>query len=285
MLKILEEFKNGIEELKIGTGDIVYVGSDITQLLVSIRKRNGIKTKKDQNTFLSQMIDTLQMAVGESGTLLFPVYSWDFCKGKPFDVKNSLGAVGYLNNWVMMNRSDFCRTSHPIYSFMVWGNDCERLQSMDNQEAWGADSPFAYLRENRAKLLLINVSLQRVGTFMHYVEQNLEVPYRYHKYFLGEYTDVKGRTTSRCYSMYVRDLRIECEEYLPDSFMEDANLVKSISKDDIYMKVLNFGDMYDVIADDLLNNKGKNCYHFTNYEINWGSNHTHSREISDCLPL
>lgn len=280
---IIEDCKKGLQDLGIKKGDVVYVGSDITQLLVALRKKENLTTKEQQNAFLHELVDTLQEAVGEEGTLLFPVFTWSFCKGKPFDVKKTPGVVGVLNNWVLKNREDFRRTAHPIYSFMVWGKDADLLVSLDNQESWGIDSPFAYLRDAHAKLLLLNVSLQRAFTFMHFVEQSVEVPYRYHKYFLGSYTDGKGRTTNRCYSMYVRDLDIIAEEYLPDSWMEEAGLMQGVHTEDVTLKVLDLAGAYPVVADDLLHNGGGNCYHYGNYEIDWEKGRTHEHEVSDRL--
>ena len=283
MSQILEDCKRGIAELGISKGDIVYVASDITQLLVAIRKKEDLKTKEQQNEFLNGLIDAFQEAVGEEGTLLFPAYTWSFCKGKPYDVKKTPGVVGVLNNWILKYREDFKRTAHPLYSFLVWGKDTDLLVAMDNQESWGVDSPFMYLKENHGKLFLLNVSLQRAFTFMHFVEQSVEVPYRYHKYFLGEYTDAQGRTTKRCYSMYVRDLDIDIQEYLPDSFMEDAGLMHGVQTEDLTLKAFDLTEAYPVVAEDLLHNGGKNCYHFTDYEIDWEKGRTHEHEISDRL--
>ena len=68
MSQILEDCKRGIAELGISKGDIVYVASDITQLLVAIRKKEDLKTKEQQNEFLNGLIDAFQEAVGEEGT-------------------------------------------------------------------------------------------------------------------------------------------------------------------------------------------------------------------------
>ncbi len=283
MSQMIEDFRNGLSALGITKGDTIYIGSDITTLMVTARKKEGIVEKKAQDAFINSLIDELQNAIGKEGTLLFPVFTWDFCKGSLFDVKKTQGSVGVLNNWVLNNRSDFQRTSHPIYSFMVWGRDTNLLVSMDNQEAWGEDSPFEYMNANHVKLVLINVPLQRAFTFMHYVEQKVEVPYRYHKYFIGRYTDKNGCTTNRCYSMYVRDMSIDSKENMTDAFMEDCGVMKGIQTDYFSLKSLDLSDVYIVVKNDLLFNGGKNCYYFTNYEIDWGKGRTHEHEISDRL--
>ena len=41
-------------------------------------------------------------------------------------------------------------------------------------------------------------------TYTHYVEERLQVPYRYDRDFSGMVTDVEGRTTRETYRLFVR---------------------------------------------------------------------------------
>ena len=116
--ELLNDIKNEIASLGIARGDMVYVASDITNLLFVAKNECQVKVKQ-RNDFLNEFVNTLQDLVGEEGTLLFPVFSWDFCRGNGFDYLNTLGEVGALNNWILKNRTDFIRTKHPMYSFMV----------------------------------------------------------------------------------------------------------------------------------------------------------------------
>ena len=83
--------------------------------------------------------------------------------------------------------------------------------------------------------------------------------------------------------MYVRDLDIEMEEYMPDSFMEEAGLLHGVHTEDLTLKVLDMTEAYPVVAEDLLHHGGQNCYHYVNYEIDWEKGRTHEHEISDRL--
>lgn len=60
-------------------------------------------------------------------------------------------------------------------------------------------------------------------TFMHYVEKELKVPYRYMKAFNSKYIDEQGEVEERTYSMYVRDLDIESETCLSEEFLVDQH--------------------------------------------------------------
>ena len=131
-------------------GDILYVASDITRLMYRVSHLYN----DAYDEYMDGLVNTLQEVVGAEGTLLFPVFTWDFCRGKGHVLKETKGEVGTFNNWILKKRHDFRRTAHPMYSFMVWGKDANLLCSMNNRDAWGEDSPFAYLRENSAKTLI-----------------------------------------------------------------------------------------------------------------------------------
>lgn len=275
--------RQALEGLGVGQGDLLYVASDATRLLVSA-VRVGYRTPAERDAFLHSFIDELKDVVGETGTLLFPVFTWDFCRGKGFDRRSSLGEVGSLNNWILANRPDFTRTQHPLYSFMVWGAQAETLAAMDNVDSWGEDSPFAYLHHNNGKLLLFSVSLQRGFTFMHYVGRSVRVPYRYMKAFRGEYIDTDGTADERVYTMYVRDLAIESEEYEPDEWLLDAGVMAERVVDDMPLRVVDLPRAYDVVADDLLNHGAAKCYKFKNYQVDWQRGQTHPDDYENGLP-
>lgn len=280
MKEFFDNLKKSLIDVGIKNGDMVYVASDITALMYEAAKLYGVKNKTERDRFLNEFINTFQNVVGESGTLLFPIFTWKFCKGILFDVNNTQGEVGVLANWILKNREDFIRTKHPIYSFMVWGKEACSLHSLENIDAWGDNSPFAYLYNYNGKMLLFNVSLQRGFTFMHYVEKKLKVPYRYTKKFVNKYIDESGLESIRIYSMYVRDLDIVSHELLKDSFLENYGIVKIAHINNQTIKTFNFNDAYKILENDFLNNSGKNCYSFENYEIDWNKGATHNDEIS-----
>ena len=279
--EMLSSFPDAMKQAGIGKGDMVYIASDASLLLMEARKKCGIKTANQRNSFLNNFIDVLQEIVGEQGTLLFPVFSWSFCRGESFDIRHSLGEVGALNNWVLEHRQDFQRTKHPMYSFMVWGDRADALVSLENTDAWGSDSPFAYLHENGGKMLLLNVTLQRGFTFMHYVEEAVQVPYRYRKNFRGSYTDEQGITSERSYTMYVRDLAILSNEYAPDSMLEDRGIVKMSKWGELALKGFSLADSFPIVADDLRHNGGRKCYKFANYKLEWGKGATHADDLGN----
>lgn len=203
-----KSLKDTLCQLGVREGDILYISSDIKTFLFNLAIKKSITKKFGRDKALGEFVDLFQEVISEKGTLMFPVFSWEWCRGKRFDYKRTKGEVGTLSNWVLENRLDFVRTKHPIYSFLVWGKDAEYLKQMDNQDAWSHASPFYYLQTQGAKQLLFNIEAYQGFTFGHYLEQEVAVPYRHPKYFFGEYIDENGVKETRMYSMYVRDMEI-----------------------------------------------------------------------------
>lgn len=242
-----EEIKKTICELGIGKGSIVYISSDATRIVSLAKKELGFAGKEDRDLFLNILVDTLKDIVTEEGTLLFPMYNWDFCKGIKYSGKTAKSKVGALNNFVLENRPDFKRTRHPLYSFMVWGKDANYLCSLDNHEAFGNNSPFAYLDKNGGVQLCLSVDLAGSVTYFHYVEQKENVPYRHHKFFMGEYEQENGETEYRVYSQFVRDLVIDPRFIMTDSIFEEDKVIKTAEVYGWEIRTASFADIEAVI--------------------------------------
>ena len=242
-----------VDYLDINEGDILLVGSDITLLGLSAYY-NG--EQFEPNKF----IDSIIRKIGQNGTLLFPTYNWGFCKGEIFDYKNTVSQTGSLSN-VALKRKDFVRTKHPIYSFAVWGWDRSKLYNMDNTSSFGSDSPFAYLKENDAKMLIIGVSYQNSFTFMHHVEEMEKAPYRYLKNFKSKYIDGKGEESIRTYSMCVRDLELGViTRFDLENEMKENGVAKHCTINNIEIINVNLKKAYTVIKNDIINNGGNKLH-------------------------
>ena len=119
------------------------------------------------------------------------------------------------------------------------------------------------------KELDLNVTATRSMTFKHYVEQSVRVPYRYPKYFLGNYTDENGITEERCYSMYVRDLSVELEPAQTNEFFNEGGAGKQVIFKGLSISSIELDKAFELLKEDLLNNGGRNVYTFSNYAIDW----------------
>ncbi|MBR1635119.1 MAG: AAC(3) family N-acetyltransferase [Lachnospiraceae bacterium] len=273
---LCDGLREKLEEIGIAAGDTVYVASDIRYLIYSTTNKFGA----DQiDSALDILTNTLQEVVGDEGTILFPVFSWDFCRGKGFDYYKTQGEVGTYSNWILNNRKDFRRTQHPLYSFMVWGKKQDMFCNMSNQDAWGVASPFYYLLRNEGKQLEFNVESYKGLTFIHCIEQWVKVPYRHYKYFYGKYTDANGDTEIRTYSMYVRDLDVYEHTKTTHQYLIEHGAAVATEWDGNKLTVVDIAKCYDVVKEDIINNDGINNLSFKDYEFHYDTQQTIPYEV------
>lgn len=254
-----------VSKLEIKKGDILLISSDMKRLLYQALEEEG-------KTELNVLIEAFMEAVGEEGTLLFPTFNWDFCKGIAFDYKKTPCKTGALAK-TALKRADFIRTKHPIYSFAVWGRDARQLYQLENKSSFGADSPFAYLHKMGARNLIIDVSYQHCFTFVHYVEEmttdliqetTRRVAYRYLKEFTADYIDENESKSKRTYSMFVRDLALEVFNTIEpmDEIFAAHQAVKKSVINGIEYKLVDLSKAYPLIQEDILYNKSRRLCHY-----------------------
>lgn len=179
-------------------GDIVLVHSSL---------RRTLQTWAEQGADINPQIvlQSFLEALGPEGTLLLPLFNFDFTTGVPFDIRTSPSHMGALTEASRLH-PEAVRTGHPIYSFAVIGALSERFRGVDNFSGYGADSPFGILCELDGKIAVLDLDDQNSMTFYHHIEEMHNVPYRYHKTFTGQYTNARGVTEVRTYGLFVRDL-------------------------------------------------------------------------------
>lgn len=183
----------------INEGDTVLIHSDITRTVIELRRQTGLKIGP------AEILNSFIESVGTSGTLLFPLFNFDFANGSSFDIRNTESQMGLLTEIVRKNSSTV-RTGHPIYSFGAMGHKAEKFRYIDNRSAYANDSPFGVLRRLGGKIAVLDLPDSKSMTFYHHVEELERVDFRYFKDFSGPYTDRNGFTCKKTYSIFVRDL-------------------------------------------------------------------------------
>ena len=252
MLKFFEKMPAG----EINKGDVLYVISDILELSKAERA-DGLRFDRDA------FIDGLKEMVGEEGTILFPTFNWDFCKGVAFDMRKTPSKTGALTTQAL-KRADFKRTRHPLYSFAVWGKDTEELVNMDNENAFGPGSVFDYMYEKNAKSLVIGLHVLDGMTYVHHVEHMVGVPFRFTKYFTAPYIDMEGKEKEYTCSMYVRDLEmnaLEIEQFKPlADILEKDGVSHTWDYKGVEFHVISLRELDTYVRKDITENDSRNLY-------------------------
>jgi aminoglycoside 3-N-acetyltransferase len=182
----------------LSTGDVVLLHSNIKRVF-----RRGLE--QGERLTPDEILQSFLEAVGPTGTLLLPLFNFDFAQGVPFDIRSTPSHMGALTEAGRLH-PQAVRTGHPIYSFAAVGQQAIQFRGVDNHSGYGSDTPFALLRQLDGKIAVLDLPDQNSMTFYHHVEEMLEVDYRYHKNFTADYTDLAGVTAARTYRLFVRNL-------------------------------------------------------------------------------
>jgi aminoglycoside 3-N-acetyltransferase len=142
------------------------------------------------------------------GTILVPSFTYSATKGEPFDVLKTPSDVGLFSEKFRM-LDGVQRSEHPIFSICALGKYADKFVHSRQDDCFGEGTLFDQLYSSNVKILTMGCAFERV-TFAHYVEQRLNVPYRYFKNFSAEIMYL-GKSTQLDVRYYVRKLELDTE--------------------------------------------------------------------------
>ncbi len=220
------ELVRGRVQARHGNGGAIEFGirpGDVTDALLSIGMSRGGTVLVHADAIvaaqfppmpaeqrLDLLIEAIEAAIGASGTLVIPTFSYSFTKGEPFDILCTPSAVGMVSER-FRTLPGVCRSPDPIFSFACRGPLARELCAIPVKECFGPDSVFAALHRLNAHIVDLGCSMNRGGTFVHYVETAHGVDYRYKKVFSGTII-LPNRERYECSVVYnVRDLTRKSE--------------------------------------------------------------------------
>ncbi len=245
-----------IQTMGITPGDRIWLSSDLIPYILSCKK-------KQENFDPSELLTSLQHAVGQNGTILIPTFNFDFSNKQFYDYRNTKGTSGILGN-IALERKGFTRTLHPLHSFAVWGKDAKKITSMDNKHSFGTDSPFGYCYNNHVKQIILGTDYVHAMTFIHYAEFICKVPYRVPKSFNGTYVDAEGKAQTRSYDYAARKLEFEPEEQFNRMglILEENQVSSKVIINGIENYIIDLTSSFSFICNDINNNMCRNIYDF-----------------------
>lgn len=244
---------NEWREAGVREGDILLVHSNTRRTF-----RRYIKQKLKIDT--QDILESFLTAVGPTGTLLLPLFNFDFTKSVPFDIRSTPSQMGALTEAGRLHPFAV-RTGHPIYSFAAIGYKADKFKGVDNFSGYGSDSPFALLRELGGRIAVLDLPDQNSLTFYHHVEEMNEVDYRYHKTFTGEYTDASGNKEMRTYGLFVRNIEKGVLTHVDPAgeLMWQEGLYSGVKPDEgCGLRTVLAQEMYKFVTDIIVSGNAKN---------------------------
>jgi aminoglycoside 3-N-acetyltransferase len=167
----------------------------------------------------------------------FPAFNYDFARTRIFDPANDPIQVGAFNE--SLRKSDlYTRSAVPIFSMLREKSSAE-YAFKEFFDPFGSEGDFAELRKRDGHIIFFGASIDTL-TYIHFVENLVEIPYRYEKVFAGK---VKLNQQMKSVSMRyrVRPLGISLE-------YDWKKIHEELTRKEIFLKIDNFGsyEIYNV---------------------------------------
>jgi aminoglycoside 3-N-acetyltransferase len=212
------------DDLKLSTGDTVFIHSSIDQLNLEFP--------------FYRLLSLIQQAIGPEGTALFPTYpqasSYEFLsRGEIFDVRKTPSYTGILTEFARRQRSAL-RSLHPTKSVCAIGRYARELTGTHQLSPYSYDqgSPYKKIVEYDGKIVGLGV-LTRNLSFVHCADDALkdDFPVRpYHeRLFEAQCINYDGQV--EIVSTYAHDLRKMnhniprfMKRYIPAEVCQDLSL-------------------------------------------------------------
>jgi aminoglycoside 3-N-acetyltransferase len=201
-----------LSRLPIGSGETLFIHSNIGFF--------GILDKiTDKDTLCQIFFDALMDRVGEHGTIVVPTFTYSFPRNEVFDPNDSNHEMGMFSEWVRKHPNSH-RSIDPSYSVVAIGKLSKELTANSPENSFDKESFFGcFLKVNG---VVLNFNFDAGSTLLHYIERELNVPYRFDKTFDG-YIRQNGKNRFVKNTIYVRFLNSEATAPCFESFSNLAH--------------------------------------------------------------
>ena len=212
---------NSLRELGIAFGDHIFIHSNIGFF-------GKLAAANNEHDVYLAFKNALHELVGKEGTVVHPTFSYSFCKGQNFDPNATPGVCGMLSEMARQD-ADYTRSHDPNFSITASGKLANFFTKNPDNHSFGKNSFFARFMEKGG--VFVNFNFDAASTFVHYVERELQVEYRWDKAFEGEII-ANGKAEKATFYHYVRDLAKP--EHAPvftkfDAKAKQLNLAKTVN--------------------------------------------------------
>ncbi len=125
------------------------------------------------------------------------------------------------------------------------------FRGVKNFSGYGEDSPFGILHRLGGKIGVLDLPDNSSMTFYHYVEESLDVSYRYHKIFTGQYIDEAGHEVTQSFGLFVRKIDegvVTNVDPMGEILWERGLYTGSRPKQGCGLRVVSVPKMFDAVA-------------------------------------
>lgn len=173
-IKLKNKLKILLKSFKIKSGDNLIIHSNSAGLFQFSNSRNY--------SIIDNFIKIILKKIGPKGTLLIPVYNYQFTQKRKYSI-NYPSEVGKIGNYLLKNNIKN-RTHEPIFNHIVFGKLKKKFFEAELFDCFGLNSSYDLMKKYNFKIICFCCTPNNI-TFLHYIEQMCKVSYRYRKKFKG----------------------------------------------------------------------------------------------------
>ncbi len=226
-----------LEKSGLQKGDTVFVHS-------GLGKFGWIKEFDNKIDLASFVIDCFLKIIGNEGTMVMPTFTYSFTKEEIFDVENTPSTVGTLTE-IFRKRKNVLRNVHPIFSVAAIGPKAEFFTLNLDKTSFGKNSVFQRLLDVSTKYMFYGTDME-CCTFIHLIEKDFNVPYRFNKKFSGNII-ANNTKYNDTYSYYVRYLDKNVITHLIpfQTHLVNIGAMTKVKLGKGYIRIINTKRLYD----------------------------------------
>jgi aminoglycoside 3-N-acetyltransferase len=211
---------NKLQKLKLPESDLVYVHSDVNFGYPNL----NLKRSEILDSLLEIFINL------NIKTLIFPTYTFSFCRNEEFHYHQSETNMGVLNEHIRKKFKN-SRSLDPLLSNVLIGKRKYFVKNI-SKDSIGFGSTFDLIAKSNLKIkfLFFGSQLNKCFTFMHYLEFIEKVNYRYQKKFSG-IIKFKNRSYKDVYKLFVRYSGIESSQgsSIYERYMKNKKILEKVN--------------------------------------------------------
>jgi aminoglycoside 3-N-acetyltransferase len=207
---------------------------------------------KESVDYCQAFAEAIFDVIGNEGTLIVPTFTYSFCWNKIFDLeKTATSDCGIFSEYIR-KKPNAIRTKDGIHSITAVGNNVEYYTHDPPEHSFGTNSFWERFLKKDGKICRFNLNPD-FNTFIHYVEKQLDVPYRFDKDFVGKMI-IDGENFVGKNIHFVRDLNDE--RTVPDlskleSKMKKMDLIKISNLGKGQILCYSSSDIFRVIENEM----------------------------------
>jgi aminoglycoside 3-N-acetyltransferase len=233
------EFAQALRNLGLKEGDTVFSHSNIGFF-------GYPEGERSVENSCQTILRAFQSVIGESGTLIVPTFTYSFSNNQTFDFENSPSTCGVFTEFIRKH-PEASRSCDPAVSVAALGAQAKLLTENAPQNSYDSEKSF-FARFCKSHGKVCNLNFDAGSTFVHFVERELKVPYRFDKTFSGKIIQA-GQVREAKNTLWVRYL---CEgtaaKFEPfDEVARKMNCFKTAKVSRGFVGVISASDTLSVI--------------------------------------